>query len=135
MNQTVKSFLADKPEYKPGSLRHQMLDQEVRRLQTEALENGRSNFDPTILANAHKKIVDELGAAPGAKQPAPTNPPPKKELPPSLSGLPAADMTETTDNSHFAVLDRLATSSPEKFEAEMAKMSVAERERYLESGG
>jgi hypothetical protein len=121
-NAVVPTFLAAHPEYKPGSIRFNALDAEVRALQA----SGNDQFDPAILAKAHERIIAELGAAPGSTTPAPAAKP-NRNLPPTIHNLPAADI-ETTENGQFAALDRL---TGEAFEAALSRMSEADQAAYL----
>lgn len=129
----VPKFLRANPMYEQGSVLFDALDTEVRKLQTEALAAGGNQYDPTLIAKAHERITSGLIKAgvqlPGVKKAADPGGK-KRELPPSLSNVPAADPTDVDENE-FSALDRLADSDPLAFEEALAKMSDAERERYL----
>lgn len=134
-NAKAKWFQADVPvwlgqhtEYQPGTLRMRLLNDVVKELQAES-DNP---FDPGILDRAHARIQQEMGqVAPKQHDPAPK---PQRQIPPSLAHVPASDISETEDNGRFAHLDRLAEKDPIAYEAEIAKMSDAEREAYLQAG-
>lgn len=143
--QAVDDFLGSHTQYERGSPLFNALDAEVRRLQTDA----DNQFDPGILEQAHKAVEAQVrkflgqpdpepgkdaGAA-GAKKAGDSKPAGKKplaEIPPTLAGVPAADITDT-DGGEFSHLDRLADTDPEKFEAALARLSSADRDRYLAS--
>ena len=109
------------------------LDAQLKKLQQKA-ENP---FDPALLVEAHKEVDARMRKAYGisdAPAPAPgKKPAPKREVVPTLGGLPAADMTPTDGDGEFAGLDRLAEKDPEAFERALAKMSDEQRDRYLQS--
>jgi len=113
--------------------RMNLIDAEVRAVATA---------DPTltgmqVLQKAHQNLID-AGLAPNvaAKPAAPTAAPAAQakskpvELPPSIHKLPAADVDDT-GAGEFAELDRLASTDPLKYEQTLAKMSEAQRDRYL----
>jgi len=130
----VPKFLRANPMYAPDSVLYQALDTEVRKLQTQALAEGRNQYDSSLIAKAHERITSSLIAAgaqlPGLKKPAGDPGGKKRELPPSLAGVPAADPTDVDENE-FSGLDRLANTDPLAFEEALGKMSDAERDRYL----
>ncbi len=139
-NVAVPQFMEKNPQYaEPGTFLYEALDREVRKLQATA-DNP---FDPKILATAHKAIDAQIRKATGQAEPTPTPTPKpnttpaaktaaKREIPPTLAHVPAADITDADgDNSKFAWLDRLADQDAEKYENELAKLSEAEREQYL----
>ena len=111
------------------------LDKQVRAIQAESL----NPFDPSILPRAHKLAIAEMRKAMGLPaedtgKPAPKPTGNKRDLPPSLANVPAADITETTDNGEFAYLDRLAEKGDGlAYETALGKLSDEARERYLES--
>lgn len=128
---TVPAFLSANAIYKDNELLFNALDSEVRKLQSAALADGKSQYDAAILKAAHDKVTAALRKS-GLTIPEPRRDPapPKRDLPPSLAHVPAADPTDVDENE-FSALDRLADIDPLKYEAALAKMSDAERERYL----
>jgi len=130
---TVPTFLAAHPEYKPGSIPYRMLDEEVRRLQTESGHDT----DPAHLRNAHaavqKRIKEEFGIEFGAKpKPKPTpggKEKQRREIPPTLADIPATDIGEA-DDGEFA---HLANLKGEAYESALAKLSPDALDRYLET--
>ena len=58
---------------------------------------------------------------------------PRREIPPSLSGVPAADATDADDGNRFAALDRLADKGGVEYEQALAALSESERDAYLAS--
>ena len=137
VNHDVAGFLAEHPEYKQGSALHTMLDQEVRVLQARAQNEGNDPLDPAILQAAHRSIREQLAKDLGLQ--VDTKPagkrqgiPPKRDVPPTLGSVPAADI-EDTDGGKWAVLDRLADSDPAAFQERLESMSDAERDAYLDA--
>jgi hypothetical protein len=131
---TVPSFIAAHDEYKPGSMRFKLLDQTVRELQAA---NGDNPTNPQILADAHAAIVAELGEVGKAPKPAARAKNGKdangeeRELPPSISKVPAADHTEAARSNEFIQLERLTGVA---YENAMRKLTPDQRERYLAQG-
>ncbi|EHK57642.1 hypothetical protein [Allomesorhizobium alhagi] len=125
---TVPDFIKSHPEYKPGTIRYRALDAEVRALQAEA--DGSGKLSAAILAKAHQKIVSELGEVPGSKKVEDRDKNKRRDLPPNLANVPAADLTETDDGSEFAYLDRL---DGVEYEKALEKLSDEKREQYLAS--
>lgn len=110
--------------------RLKMLDSEVIAVATGEPElNGAQ-----VLAKAHQNLVD-AGLAQGKTVPAPAAVPakaaaPKPEIPPSTHKLPASEV-DNAGGGEWAELDRLITTNPIAYEAKLAGMSDAQRERYL----
>lgn len=131
-NVTVPAFLDKHPEYEPGSVLFDALNTEVKKLQ---MEND-NPFDATYLAKAHETVQASvrkslgLPAVPADKQKKEEKA--KREIPPTLGGLPAADMNDANDGGEFAYLDRLADKDPLAFEAALGKLSEEKREMYLQ---
>jgi hypothetical protein len=135
---TVPNFLREHTEYKPGSLRHQMLNGIVQEIQAA---NPNAPTDPAILEMAHERIVAEFGEPGGAAKPAKTKTKAAKngngeerEIPPSIAGLPAATDTEAGRVNEFANLDKLEGEQFERALARMQKTAPDKYERYLERG-
>lgn len=137
VNRDVPSFLADHPEYVPGTGRYRELDRTLRELQAEASKTGQDPLAPQLIVDAHALVEKEWGPAPGAKvaTKAKENPkdpkvPARPAAPPSLGGLPAADGEEAgIDGGEFAYLDRL---QGQDYEDALAKLSPAQQEAYLQ---
>lgn len=126
---TVNTFLDENPEYREKKRLYAMLDIEVRDIAADEANAGMSGRD--ILEKAHQNIADELGIL--AQQPAGKQKPKGKraiDAPPTLARVPAAEHTDV-DNGRWAQLDRLMERDPERYEAEIAKLSDADREAYL----
>ncbi len=120
----VEAFLSEHKQYEPGSQLFRLLDAEVRHLQASA----DNQFDPRILKQAHENLAKVIGSAqaqPPAKQAKGERQ--KRELPPTLAHLPAADL-EDAGEGEFAHLDRLDGTA---LEEALARMPEAQRERYL----
>lgn len=131
---TVNTFLEDHDEYRKFPMRHRALDAAVREL--AAVEENASLSGAEILEKAHDQIVEQFGIQ---KQPKPKDEGDKKragrkiDAPPSLARVPASDLTETGDSTRWSKLDRLMETDPERYEAEMGKLSDADREAYLQA--
>lgn len=141
--ENVGGFLDANPQYKSGAF-NALLDTEVKRLQSEAV----NPFNPKILERAHaniaKQVKDAFGieapagkttdkkqdaaAAAAAAKPAPK---PRPDMPPNLGAIPAADITDADDGGEFAHLDRLAAKDSVAFERELGKLSPEAQNRYL----
>lgn len=134
LNHDVANFMSEHPEYKPGSALYAMLDQEVRIRQAKAAEDGGETFDPAILQSAHssirERLAKDLGLSEGkAKRRA--SPPPARNAPPVIGGLPASDI-EDAASGLFAEMDRLAEDDPALFQERMDAMSEADRKAYMD---
>lgn len=107
-----------------------ILDAEVRAVATaEPTLDGAQ-----VLAKAHQNLVD-AGLAQGKTAPAPAPAKaaaPKPEIPPSTHKLPASEV-DNAGGGEWAELDRLMTTNPLAYEAKLASMSDAQRDRYLQS--
>lgn len=127
---TCNRFVETNTVYKEKPDLYQVLDQEVRFLATQA---GTENWSgQKFLDEAHRRVslLHGIAAAPGAKAVTPAPQANKRELPPNLARVPAADV-EDTNGGRFAVLDRMANSDPLGYEETLAKMPQAERDAYL----
>lgn len=129
---TVRSFLDEHPFYKQNELAYRTLDMVVRDIAKQPENQGLSGAE--ILARAHERIAEGFGLK---EQPQPQKPQGKEtrqqlNLPPTLGKVPAADMTEA-GNTRWARLDRLADTDPDRYEAELAKLSPEEQEAYLQT--
>jgi len=138
VNRDVANFLAQHDEYQPETPLFAMLDTEVRRLQAEADKEGKDQLDPAILDKAHENIRKSLAKALGGELPEKKQTgnkqkiPAKRDVPPTLQGLPAAE-TEDMDGGRWAHLDGLLERNPAKFEEALGKMSEEDRNAYLAS--
>lgn len=132
----VASFVKDKPQYQPGGMLHKVLDTKVRELQVVAV----NPLSPKLLAKAHAEIQAALGLPIGKTEtptpkPAPTTPPApaarRPAPPPTLAQIPATDITDADDGAEFTHLDQLLERDSVRFEQELARLSPADRDRYL----
>lgn len=127
--ETCSDFLSAHPEISKSKLRYDSFDYAVRLVtgdQANAALTGAQQLE-----KAYQTWVTELGIQ--VEQPAQSGakPDPKKpKVVPNIGSLPAAQASDT-DDGKFAYLDRLAESDPLKFEAQLAKLSDADREAYL----
>lgn len=133
----VDTFIAKNSQYQDPTLQ-QMLDTEVRRLQTTAT----NPLSPSILQQAHKAISDRISKAFNVKA---DNPKPdtatgktasarRPEPPPTLRNVPAADQVDIDDSGEFAELDRISTRDSVAYEAALSslkKSNPAAYDRYM----
>ncbi|WP_159953035.1 hypothetical protein [Rhizobium sp. 18065] len=132
----VSTFMGDHPQYKSPVLQG-LLDAEVRKLQAESV----NPLNPKLLAKAHANIASQIEAAYGVKSegkkpddnktPAKPAGKPRPEIPPTLSSMPASDISDADDGGEFAHLDRLLDRDSQAYEKELAKLSPDVRDRYL----
>lgn len=146
---TVHTFLAEHPQYAPGSKAYDILNDAVIRAQNAAIEAGQGTMTKAILDAAHAEIQEAFGQAPAPKpadpaaaQQTPAQPKTAQQerkapvVPPTLGGIPKGG-TEDVQVGEFAHLDRLAErpnpDDPEAYERALAKMPREARDRYLAS--
>lgn len=118
------------------NLRFKVLDAAVREV---ASDEANINLSPReVMQKAYDLCVSE-GALQPKKAPEPAKPAPAEAKPktpiktvPTLANLPAAEINNTEDN-RFAYLNRIA--NPDIREREFAKLSAADQEAYLATGG
>lgn len=137
VNVHVGGFLAQHPEYQTNPMLMGVLDNEVKRLQSQA----EIDTDPQILVDAHAAIskafpgvFGEAKPAPAGQQEAkkPATPPAAKPTVPTLANVPASNIDQPGEG-RFSYLDRLSETDPLRFEAELAKLSPADQNEYLAS--
>lgn len=129
-DQDVPDFLDKHPAYKSSETLWTALDQRIRKIQVERPADA---LNPKILEEAHAAIAAELPGVFGEKQAG--DPPPKakgekRDIPPSLAGLPASAIEQANEN-RFAKLDKLSETDIEAYEKELARMSDVDRDAYL----
>lgn len=131
----VNEFIGKtQPEYTSSRVRYMALDAFVREIGSDPANAGMTGAQ--ILAQAHQRVVDDLGEVkPTGGQPK-TNADGKplkgsKAQPPmTLGKVPAAD-NNTVEDGRWAALDRLRDSDPMAHEEKLMKLSEAERDEYL----
>ena len=138
----VKDFLDEHKEISENKLKFSAFDTAVREVTRDEANSGLSNRK--ALALAYKTWTESLGLKPEAepkpepaadkdtKAAADPKPKPKRELPPLLAKVPAADMQDLSDGK-YATLDRLMETDPVRYENELAKLSEAEQDAYLQA--
>lgn len=127
----VNTFLSENPEYTENQMRYKVLDQTVREI--AAAEPTLSGQE--ILARAHEQIQTAFGAATKGRttpKSADKHSNPRDNAPPTLARIPAAEASGT-ENSKFAMLDRIQSIDPVRYERELSKLSDSDREAYLQS--
>ena len=130
--QTCNTFVEKNAAYKDNPRLYKALDAEVRELaakpETAAWSGQR------FLDEAHKNLKAAFGFQDGTPAPAPKvdAKTPRRELPPNLAKVPAADV-EDTNGGRFAVLDRMAATDPSGYESALGRLSESERDAYLQS--
>lgn len=142
----VPAFIEAHPMYKDqdGPL-YSMLDAEVRKLQSSGKYD--SPFDQRILMKAHRNIEAAIKGVTGAKQETAPDPKPaaaakkpsvgaqpgtKREIPPTLNQIPAVADADIGEGGKFAYLDRLMEQDGVAYEKELAKLSDADKDAYLQ---
>lgn len=138
----VKDFLDEHKEISENRLKFSAFDTAVREVTADEANSGLSNRKALRLA--YKTWTESLGfkveAEPKPEPAADKDPKvvadpkikPKRELPPLLAKVPAADMQDLSDGK-YAAIDRLMDTDPVRYEAELAKLSDAEQEAYLQA--
>ncbi|EBQ8762732.1 hypothetical protein BKM35_22115 [Salmonella enterica] len=136
-NDAQADFMADHPEYEDDTRREMfnaVFRNVAKRDEFSALPVTRAN-SLKLLRAAHEAFIKVAGksAGPGdenengketAKQQK------KKELPPTLAGIPASDVTDT-NAGRWASLDRLRDKDYQAYEDKLFSMSDADRDAYL----
>lgn len=126
----ITSFLRDvQIPNDPNNLRFKTLNAAVIEV---ASDPANATLGATaIMQKAHDLCVQEGVLPPKSGKPAPKAAVPKAiEVPPTLAGLPAADVS-TTEENRFAHLNRMG---PDAREAAFARMSEADQTAYLSAG-
>lgn len=130
---TVEGFVAANPIYdaRTNPRMNRMLDAEVRDVANT--DDGKTMSGAAILARAHANLV-EAGIVKGGDEPATAAKParaaiPKKDLPPTLARVPAANVNDTEDNK-YAALDKLQSTDPLAYEEKLMAMSESQRRAY-----
>lgn len=133
----INTFLKEvEIPHDPKNLRFKVLDAAVRDVAND--EANASLSAREVMQKAYELCISEGALQPKkAAEPAKatTTPPKAKtpiQAPPTLANLPASEITNTEDN-RFAYLNRIA--DPDKREAAFSKLSVADQEAYLATGG
>lgn len=127
---TCNAFVDSNPIYKDNPRLYKALDAEVRELASKPESANWSG--QKFLDEAHKNLAQAFNL-PTSKTTTPKTPQtPRKDLPPNLAKVPAANL-EDTSGGRFAVLDRMASTDPLGYEEALARMPAAERDAYLAS--
>lgn len=128
----AQDFVTNKhPEYSKSQVRHMALDNFVKEIGRNPANASMTGAQ--ILAEAHKRVVEDLGEAPAKKAAADAGKPLKgsqAEPPKTLAKVPAAQGNDV-DDGRWALLDRLASTDPEALEEKLMKLSEADRDAYL----
>lgn len=136
--QQVQDFTSKShPEYSTSKVRWMALDTFVKEIGTDPANSHLNGAQ--ILAEAHKRVVEDLGEAPtkgkapaaeGKQAPLKGS---KAEAPKTLANVPAAQMNEM-ENSKWASLNRLRDTDPLAYEEKLMGMTEAQRDEYLAHG-
>lgn len=127
------SFIAKHPEYAdPKSREYALLNEAVMTIARMPVNQGLSN--KAALEKAHRIAQVELAAEAPAAAPAPAGKQapakiPRQPAPPNIGNLPQAVIPDASAGE-FAHLDRLM-KNPDAYEDALAKLSAAQRDRYL----
>lgn len=124
---SVTRFLdKHKADYPADSMRLRALDECVK----SVAKTAEGLTGDQIMQKAHELMQKEFGIASAAPKPAAAPAAkPAVEIPPTLGRLPAAEINLDV-NSKFARLDKLFETNPLAYEAEVKKLSDAERDEY-----
>lgn len=127
----MDAFLVQHPELAVSAPKQAAFDHFLKEVTKPVLE---ANGMPGVreINKAYALWCEEYNYTPAGGKPDPKQPRKEKNVPPTLAGLPASDVNDTQDG-RWAVLDRLAESDPLKFEAEMQKLSEADRDAYMQA--
>lgn len=128
----AQDFVTNKhPEYSKSQVRHMALDSFVKEIGRNPANSNMTGAQ--ILAEAHKRVVEDLGEAPAKKVAADANKPLKgsqAEPPRTLAKVPAAQGNDV-DDGRWAQFDRLASTDPVALEEKLMKLSESDRDAYL----
>lgn len=131
---TMGVFLEAHPEAISSNVRRSAFDHILREVTAPIMAAGGMPGQAEI-DKAYAILAKEFGFEQKKADPQPEpkkEPKPDLKVPPVLGGLPAASATGTEDG-RWAQLDRLIDSDPLRYEAELAKLSDADRDAYLQS--
>ncbi len=126
----MDAFLVQHPELAASAPKQAAFDHFLKVVTEPVLkENGMPGVRE--INKAYTMWCEEYGIEPTTGK---ADPKPRKEqkVPPTLGNLPSSDVNDTQDG-RWAVLDRLADNDPLKFEAELAKLSEADRDAYMQA--
>jgi hypothetical protein len=135
----VNKFLAKHKDVSANDTRLQSFDSVVRRVTADPANSSLSNRKQ--LEKAHALWKEEMGisetteskpkAKPAAGKEATKPKPTKRELPPTLHNLPAADL-QVGDDGKFSYLDALLNSGKTvEYEDQLGRLSEADQQDYL----
>lgn len=133
MGQVQTFTTKDHPEYSTSKVRWMALDAFVKEIGSNPANASMTGAQ--ILAEAHKRVVEDLGEAQTkGKTATDGKQPPLKgsqaEPPKTLAKVPAAE-SNTMEDGKWAALDRLMQADPLAGEEKLMKLSEAERDEYL----
>lgn len=123
----------------PKNLRFRVLDAAVRDVANDEANANLSARE--VMQKAYDLCIEEGALVAKTKAAATTEAKPAQQpakpkapinAPPTLAALPASDVNNTEDN-RFAYMNRI--TDPDKREAAFAKLSPADQEAYLATGG
>ena len=125
------TFLGAHPEAISTPVRQNAFDQILREVTAPIMAAGGMPGQAEI-DKAYAQLAKEFGL--DAKKPETEQKQEKQpnKVPPVLGGLPASSATGTEDG-RWAQLDRLIDTDPLRYESELAKLSEADRDAYLQS--
>lgn len=136
----INAFLKEvEIPHDPKNLRFRVLDAAVRDVANDEANVNLSARE--VMQKAYDLCIAEgalvaKSKAPAAADDKTTKQPAKQktpiQAPPTLASMPSAEITNTEDN-RFAYLNRI--TDPDKREAAFAKLSAADQEAYLATGG
>jgi len=125
---TCNAFVDRNAIYKDNPRLYKALDAEVRDLASKPETANWSG--QKFLDEAHKNLKQAFNLPDSTASTEKTAAKPRRELPPNLAKVPAADVEDTSGN-RYAVLDRLSNTDPIAYEEAINRMSPAERDAYM----
>lgn len=129
---TVNDFLDANPEYREKPLLFNTLDMVVKEVASD--EASANLTGRQILSKAHAQIQEQLGIGQTGQQDSGKAKKAGKrsiDAPPTLGRVPAAESNDPTKGGKWSKLDALMDDDPLAYEAELEKMSEADREAYF----
>ena len=124
----VGVFMIDKAEYQTKPTQLAALGSALKSVANDPESSGKGFAE--LLAAADDMVRADFGL-PARSAKVVGKPQARREVPPNIGRMPSAIVAGTEGDSKFAVLDKLLTSDPERYEAQYGNLTASEREAYL----